>query len=42
VDWFSWTVIVAMMLLGLMLSLTGARALQNSRRLKGTAVSASP
>lgn len=42
VDWFSWTVIVAMMLLGAMLGIAGARALQNSRRPEGTAVSASP
>ncbi len=42
VDWFSWTVIVAMMLLGLMLGMTGVSALRNSRQPNGTAVSASP
>jgi hypothetical protein len=41
-DWFSWTVIVAMMMLGLMLGMTGARALRDSRQPKRTAVSASP
>ena len=42
VDWFSWTVIGAMMLLGLMLGMTGVSALRNSRQPNGTAVSASP
>jgi hypothetical protein len=42
VDWFSWTVIVAMMLVGLMLGIAGVRAMRNSRQLKGTPVSASP
>src|SRR5882672_5288638 len=42
VDWFSWTVIVAMMLFGLMLGIAGARALRNSRQPKRAAVSANP
>jgi len=42
VDWFSWAVIVAMMLIGLMLGVVGMRALRSSRQPEGTTVSASP
>jgi hypothetical protein len=42
VDWFSWTVIGAMMFVGLMLGIAGVRTLRHSPQPRGTVVSASP
>jgi hypothetical protein len=42
VDWFSWTVIVAMMFVGLMLGVAGLRAVRHSRQPRATVASANP
>jgi formate hydrogenlyase subunit 3/multisubunit Na+/H+ antiporter MnhD subunit len=41
VDWFSWTVIVTMMFVGLLLGIAGMRALRHSPRTRRPAVSTS-